>query len=90
VSEGYVLPEGDDLTEAEVRRLVDTSEGPSATLVLHFDKEVVPPMSQIGAGSYFAATPSSDAKATSAVASDADPEGAASPLCLSCRSCGPM
>ena len=27
VSEGYVLPEGDDLTEAEVRRLVDVAEG---------------------------------------------------------------
>jgi hypothetical protein len=66
VSEGYVLSEGDDLTEAVVRRLVITVEGPGATLVLHFDEGVVPPMSPLDAGSYSAATPSSDVKATSA------------------------
>jgi hypothetical protein len=58
---------------------VDAGEGPGATLVLHFDEEVVLPMSPLDAGSYSAATPSSDVEATSAVAGDADPEGAACP-----------
>lgn len=57
---------------------MDAAEGTDATLVLHFD-EVVLPMSPLGAGSYSAATPSSDVKVTSAVAGDADLEGAASP-----------
>jgi hypothetical protein len=59
VSEGYVLPEGDDVTEMEVWRLTDAVEGPGATLALHFDEEVVPPVSPPDARSYSMATPSS-------------------------------
>jgi hypothetical protein len=79
VSKGYVMPKGDDIVEAEVRRHMDASEGPGATLALHFDEEVVPLVSPLGTGSYSAATPSSNAEATLVVAGDADPEGAASP-----------
>lgn len=64
--------------EVEVRRLVDATEGPGATLALHFD-EKVPPVSPLSAGSYSASTPSNDAEATSAVAADAGLEGADSP-----------
>ena len=42
VSEGYILHEGDDLTEAEVRRLADIVEGPGAAPACHFEEEVVP------------------------------------------------
>lgn len=79
MSEGYILSEGDDLAEAKIRRLVDAAEGPCATLALHFDDEVVPLVSPLSTRSYSVAKPSSDAKATSVVAGDADPEGAASP-----------
>jgi hypothetical protein len=65
--------------EVEVRRLVDATEGPGATLALHFDEKVVPPVSSLSAGSYSASTPSNDAEATSAVAVDAGLEGADSP-----------
>jgi hypothetical protein len=44
-SEGYVLLEGDDLAEAQVWRLADAVEGPGSMLPLHFDEEVVPPVS---------------------------------------------
>ena len=48
-------------------------------LALHFDEEVVPPVSPLDTGAYSAATPSTEAEATSAVAGDVDPEVAASP-----------
>jgi hypothetical protein len=48
-------------------------------LPLHFDEEVVPPVSLLNARSYFAATPSSDAEATSSMVGDVDPEDASSP-----------
>lgn len=48
-------------------------------LALHFDKEVVPPVSLLSTGFYSAATPSSNVEATSVVAGDVDPEDAASP-----------
>lgn len=80
MSEGYILPKGDDLAEAEVRRLVDIAKGPDATLALYFDEEAVPPMPLLGAGSYYVATPSSDVEATSVMAGDLDPEDATSPL----------
>lgn len=64
-SEGYVLLEGDDLAEAQVWRLADAVEGPGSMLPLHFDEEVVPPVSLLNARSYFTATPSSNAEATS-------------------------
>lgn len=79
MSEGYVLLERDDLAEAHVWRLVDAVEGPGSMLPLHFDEEVVPPVSLLDARSYFAATPSSDAEATSSMVGDVDPEDASSP-----------
>lgn len=75
VSEGYVLHEADDAAEAEVQRLAEAAEGPGATLALHFDEEVVPPISPPEAGSYSAATPPSDVEGASVVGGDADPEG---------------
>jgi hypothetical protein len=38
VSECYILPEGDDLTETEVWRLVDVVEGSGSTLFCHFEE----------------------------------------------------
>jgi hypothetical protein len=52
VCEGYILPDEDDLAEAEVRRLSDVVEGLGSALVRHFDEEVVPPVSPLSAGSY--------------------------------------
>lgn len=57
VSEGYILPEEDDLVEVEARRLVDVVKGPGAALARHFEEEVVPPISPLGARSYSATTP---------------------------------
>lgn len=70
VCEGYILPDEDDLAEAEVRRLTDIIEGLGLALARHFEKEVASPVSPASVGSYSAAMPPNDAK------------GAASPLLL--------
>jgi hypothetical protein len=67
VSESYILLEGDDLAEAEVRRLTDVVEGPGSVLASHFEEEVVPLVSLLDIGSYSVVTPRIDV------------EGAASP-----------
>jgi hypothetical protein len=51
VSDGYILPDKDDLAEAEVRRLADVVKRLSTVLARHFKEEVVPPISPLGAGS---------------------------------------
>jgi hypothetical protein len=78
VCEGYILPDEDDLAEAEVRRLDDVVEGLGSSLAHHFEEEVVLLVSPLGTGSYSAVTPLDDA------------EGTASPTfcCLSYSSCG--
>jgi hypothetical protein len=70
VCEGYILPDEDDLAEAEVWRLADIVERSSLKLARHFKAKVVPPVSPLDAGSYSAVTPPDDA------------EGAVSPLLL--------
>lgn len=52
VCKGYILPDEDDLAEAEVRRLTDVVEGLGSAPVRHFEEEVVPPVSPLSAGSY--------------------------------------
>jgi hypothetical protein len=49
--------EGDYLAEAEARRLADVVEGLGSSLARHFEDEVVPPVSPLGAGSYSATMP---------------------------------
>jgi hypothetical protein len=41
VAEGYILPNGDELAEAKVRRLTDVIEGPGTMLACHFEEDVV-------------------------------------------------
>ena len=79
VSEGYVLPDEDDVAEVEVQRLADAVEGPGTTLALNFDDEVVPPVSPLDTGAYSAATLSTEAEATSALAGDIDRKDVVSP-----------
>ena len=49
VSDGYVLPEGEDAALAEIERLEGVVEGPGAALAALFEEEVVPPVTPPGA-----------------------------------------
>jgi hypothetical protein len=62
VCEGYILPDEDDLAEAEVQRVADVVEGSGSVLARHFEEYVVPPVSPPNVGSYSAATPPDDAE----------------------------
>jgi hypothetical protein len=54
VSEGYCLPNKDEATLAEVRRLDAAAAGPSAVLATTFEAEILPPASSSEAGVDFA------------------------------------
>jgi hypothetical protein len=49
VSEGYCLPNDEEVALAEVQRLDVAVEGPSAALASSFEVEVLPPVSPPGA-----------------------------------------
>jgi hypothetical protein len=70
VSEGYILPDEDDLAKAKARRLADVVERPGAALARHFKEEVVPPISPFGTGSYSTATPPDDTEGAASPPSD--------------------
>jgi hypothetical protein len=44
VSEGYCLPDDEDVALAEVQRLDATVEGPCAALASSFEVEILPPV----------------------------------------------
>jgi hypothetical protein len=50
VSEGYCLPDDEEVALAEVQRLDAAVEGPSVALASSFEVEVLPPVSPPGAG----------------------------------------
>jgi hypothetical protein len=50
VSEGYCLPDEEEATLSEVRRLDAAAEGPGAALASFFEVEVLPPASPSEAG----------------------------------------
>jgi hypothetical protein len=50
VSEGYCLPDEEEVALAEVQRLDAAAEGPSATLASSFEVEILPPVSPSEAG----------------------------------------
>jgi hypothetical protein len=50
VSEGYCLPDEDEAALAEVHRLDEAVEGPSAALTSSFEVEILPPVSPSEAG----------------------------------------
>jgi hypothetical protein len=60
VCEGYILPDEDDLTEAEVRRLTDVAEGLGSALAHYFEEEMVPSVSPPPAESYSIMAPPDD------------------------------
>ena len=70
--------EGGYLAEVEARRLADVVEGLGSSMARHFEDEVVPPVSPLGAGSYSATTPPV-IRGLLAMVGDADVEGGASP-----------
>ena len=77
VSEGYCLPDEEEVVLAEVQRLDAALEGPSATLASSFEVEILQPVSPSEAEPH-SATPASEA-ASSAVGGN-NAEGAAPPL----------
>jgi hypothetical protein len=54
VSEGYCLPDEDEATLAEIRRLDAAAAGPSAVLATTFEAEILPPAPSSEAGMDFA------------------------------------
>jgi hypothetical protein len=54
VSEGYCLPDEDEVALAEVQRLDAAVEGPSAVLASSFEVEILSPVSPSKAGPDFA------------------------------------
>jgi hypothetical protein len=64
VCKGYILPDEDDLIEAEVRSLTDVVEGLGLALACHFEDEVVPLVSTPPVGFYFVVVPPDDTLVT--------------------------
>jgi hypothetical protein len=71
VSEGYILPDEDDLAEAEAWRVLNIVERPDAALARHLEEEVVSPVSPLGVGSYSDTTALDDAEGAASPPSDA-------------------
>jgi hypothetical protein len=76
VSEGYCLPDDEDVALAEAQRLNAVAEGLGAALASFFEVEILPPVSPSEAGPH-SATPASEA--ASSAAGGNNTEGAAPP-----------
>jgi hypothetical protein len=50
ISDGYVLPDGDEEADEAVAKLIEAAEGPGTALAKLFEVEVVPPPPSADAG----------------------------------------